>query len=211
MTKQTHRHSKSSKSTSFMINKRGTPTPELRHLSNSLIFLPFLPSTRSLRFTHARTRPRAQALLTVSPSGLIYSTHIFLCSLLYVPSFLCLCLLEASRCPGLLVRGATGGYRRFGARALHFFCGSLGYRCAQGQICSDRPGLRRKREGDTIAHLENKTECLTLQKNMFFFFIRFFFYFRQIWPFFHSVNPPQKAHLRTINALRVMYSRNEAI
>lgn len=53
-----------------------------------------------------------RAPLTVALSGLIYSTHIFFWSLLYVPSFHCLCLLEASRRPGLLLRGATGALGR---------------------------------------------------------------------------------------------------
>lgn len=94
--------------------------------------------SHTLRFT--------QALLTASLSGLIYSTHIFLLSLLYVLSFLWLCLLEASRCPRLLVRGATGGYRRSGARALQLLRCSLGYRCAQGQSPTGRLGLRRKQD-----------------------------------------------------------------
>lgn len=113
-------------------------------LLSNLLILPFLFSHTQV---YARTQPRTQALLTVFLSGLIYSTHIFLWALLYVLSFLCLCLLEASRCPGLLVRGATGGYRRSGARALQLSCRSLGYRCAQGQSPTDRIGLRRKREG----------------------------------------------------------------
>lgn len=92
---------------------------------------------------------RTQAPLSASLSGLIYSAHIFLCPLLYVPSCLCLCLLEASRCPGLLVRGATGGYRRSGVRVFCLLCGSLGYRCAQGQSPTDRLGLRRRQQEGT--------------------------------------------------------------
>lgn len=119
----------------------------LEKLADFTFFFP--PFAHILKFTHARSHAHTHRhFLTVSLSELIYSTHIFPWSLLYVLSFLCLCLLEALRCPGLLVRGATGGYRRSGARALQLFCGSPGYRCARGQSPSGQFGLRRNQEVD---------------------------------------------------------------
>lgn len=80
------------------------------------------PCSCSLSFTHTQVYARTHATV---PAGISDSlplradlpySHISLVSPL-CPSFLCLCLLEAPRCPGLLVRG---GYR--GLPALRGAC-----------------------------------------------------------------------------------------
>lgn len=97
---------------------------------------------------------RIWTLVTASLSKLIYSTHLFPCSL----SFLCLCLLRALRCPGLLVWGATGPYRRSGAHAFPRSRRSLGYRCAQGQSPFRPPYSERKANWENTLWTFTKVE-----------------------------------------------------
>lgn len=75
-----------------------------------LFFLLLLPF-HALRFRHARNRARGDFWQPPPPPSQDWFTVLAYFSALYfnVLSFLCLCLLEAPRCPGLLVRGATGG------------------------------------------------------------------------------------------------------
>lgn len=118
----------------------------------------------SLTQVYARTR----ALVTVPLSGLIYSTHIFSLSLLYVPSFLCLCLLEASRCPALLARGA---YRGLPALRGACFAALVSFSWLPVRAGPELHAGRLRPEkdsepGGTSGSLKTQTECLTLQKRV---------------------------------------------
>lgn len=145
----------------FSSSCQGFGLPTQAHLM--IRKLPLLSWAAFFLFSHTRSGLRTHAAAhTGSPDSL--HSHGWFTVLTYfsVLSFLCLCLLEASRCPGLLVRGATGGYRRSGARVLQLLCRSLGYRCAQGQSPTDQLGLRRKWEGTSLPNWKLKqTECLT--------------------------------------------------
>lgn len=121
-------------------------TAELRwFLFLSFILSFFLSHTQ----VYTRTQPRTRGLLTVSPSGLIYSTHIFLWSLLYVLSFLCLFA------GSLALSGVIGarGYR--GLPALRGACFAALVRFSWLPV-SHRPARSEKKAKGVCSFRSNK-------------------------------------------------------